>query len=197
MALDKLVDSNQLDGALGFTADAIREKTGEVLDLTWDMDTGFSDAIGAIVTLAEGSSDADATAADIRSGKIAYVDGEQVAGSLENGTITNNTTLASGASSSGTVNQGSYIKIGAGVYDNDVYYQGQANSGTLDIDTTDDVGTISVDGYANVNVTGINLPKPQSGTNSFSIKLPNGSGNDTITFTFVVDSSGNVAVTES
>lgn len=155
MALDKLVDSTQLDGALGFTADAIREKTGEVGDLTWDMDTGFSVQIGDIVTLDEGTADADATAADIRYGKSAYVNGVKV--------------------------DGSYIPP----------------SGTLTIDTTDDVGTIDVTDYANVNITGINIPKPQSGVNSFSIKLPNGSGNDTITFTFNVDSNGNVGVTES
>ena len=109
------------------------------------------------------------------------------------GTITNNTTLPSGSTSSGTVNRGSYIKIGAGAYGSDMYYQAQPNSGTLTIDTSSDAGTISVDGYANVSVTGINIPVPSSGTNTFSITVPNGT-NDTITFTFTVDTSGNTTI---
>ena len=109
------------------------------------------------------------------------------------GTITNNTTLPSGSSSSGTVNRGSYIKIGAGAYGSDMYDQAQPNSGTLTIDTSSDAGTISVDGYANVSVTGINIPVPSSGTNTFSITVPNGT-NDTITFTFTVDTSGNTTI---
>ena len=109
------------------------------------------------------------------------------------GTITNNTTLPSGSTSSGTVNRGSYIKIGAGAYDDDLYYQAQPNTGTLPIDTTSDAGTISVDGYASVSISGINIPIPLSGTNTFQIKVPNGA-NDTITFTFTVDTSGNTTI---
>ena len=41
---------------------------------------------------------------------------------LNAGTITNNTTLPSGASASGTINMGSYIKIGRGHYKSDTYY---------------------------------------------------------------------------
>lgn len=55
MALDKLIDSTQLDGAMGSTADAIRAKTGGSALLEWDMDTGFDEAIGAILTPADGS----------------------------------------------------------------------------------------------------------------------------------------------
>ena len=55
MALDKLVDSSQLNGALGSTADAIREKTGGTSLLEWDMDTGFEVAIGTILTPTDGS----------------------------------------------------------------------------------------------------------------------------------------------
>lgn len=106
------------------------------------------------------------------------------------GTITNNT---SGGTSAGTINRGSQIKIGAGYYTADTYYTAQANSGTLTIDTSKNRGTISVDGYANINVTGINIPKPSSGTNTFAVKVPDGDG--TVTFTFTVDSSGNVTLT--
>ena len=122
MALDKLVDSSQLDGALSSTADAIRAKTGESGSLTWNMTTGFSVQISNIPT--------------------------------------------------------------------------QVNTGTLSISTLNDAGTdTSCDGYANVNITGINIPIPSSGTNTFSIKVPNGNG--TIIFIFNVDSSGNVTITES
>lgn len=41
-------------------------------------------------------------------------------------------------------------------------------------------------------VSGVTIPKPASGTNSFSVTVPN--GNSTVTFTFVVDSSGNVTI---
>ena len=121
-----------------------------------------------------------------RSSSITYIP-------ITNGSITNNTTLPSGVSSSGTVNRGSYIKISAGYHTADKYYLAQANSGTLTIDTSKNRGTISVNGYANVNVTGINIPTPTSGTNTFDVKVPNGSS--TITFRFTVDTSGNVTVT--
>ena len=42
-------------------------------------------------------------------------------------------------------------------------------------------------------ISGVNLQPPASGTRSFSITVPNGE-NDTVTFTFVVDSNGNVVV---
>ena len=48
MALDKLVDSTRLDGALTATANAILSKTGGSSPLTWDMDDGFKDAVDSI-----------------------------------------------------------------------------------------------------------------------------------------------------
>ena len=105
-------------------------------------------------------------------------------------TITNNTTLPSGSSSSGTLNRGNYIKISKGYVDKDTYYAAQTNSGTLNITTSHDAQTnISCDGYANVNSQGINVPTSKS----FQIKVPNGTG--TITFNFAVDANGNVLVT--
>lgn len=65
------------------------------------------------------------------------------------GTITNNTTLASGKTSSGTIERGNYIKIGAGYYNADTYYLAQANSGTYTVSSS---GTFSVDEYANISV---------------------------------------------
>ena len=63
--------------------------------------------------------------------------------------ITNNTTLPSGSSSSGTINRGKYIKIGAGYYPSDRYYLAQANSGNIQL--TQATST-SVDGYATATV---------------------------------------------
>ena len=62
------------------------------------------------------------------------------------GTITNNT---SGGTSAGTINRGSQIKIGKGYYNADSYYTAQSNSGTKTITAS---GTISVDGYANIEL---------------------------------------------
>lgn len=45
MALDKVIDSAKLDGALTATADAIRAKTGGTSKIIWNETTGFSDAI--------------------------------------------------------------------------------------------------------------------------------------------------------
>ena len=104
------------------------------------------------------------------------------------GTITNNT---SGGTSSGTINRGAQIKIGKGCYDYDRYYTAASNSGTLNVDTTTNCGTINCDGYANVNLTGVNVPAGSS----FSVKVPN--GNTTVTFVFNVDANGNVTITES
>lgn len=112
---------------------------------------------------------------------------------VSGGTITNNTTLPSGKTSSGTINSGSYIKIGEGYYNEQYYLAQNNNSGTLTIDTSKDNGTISVNGYANVNITGINISKPSSGTNTFQIKVPNGI-NSTVIFTFIVDSNGNTTI---
>lgn len=67
---------------------------------------------------------------------------------VSSGTVTNNTTLPSGSSSSGTINRGNYIKIGAG-YHSEKYYLAQANSGTKAITQS---GTTNVDGYQYVSV---------------------------------------------
>lgn len=48
MAIDKAVDSQQLDGALSASADAIRAKTGDVEPIPFDAATGFASAISAI-----------------------------------------------------------------------------------------------------------------------------------------------------
>ena len=46
MALDKVVDSAILDGAMTATANAIREKTGKTDKIVWNETKGFSDAVG-------------------------------------------------------------------------------------------------------------------------------------------------------
>lgn len=103
------------------------------------------------------------------------------------GSITNNT---SGGTSSGTINRGKQIKIGKGYYASDKYYTAEENNGTLNITTTHDAQTdVSCDGYANVNVSGINVPNSKV----FQIKVPNGS--EAIIFNFSVDGNGNVLVT--
>ena len=117
------------------------------------------------------------------------VDG-YVTASVNASTISNNTTLPSGSTSSGTLNRGKYLKISKGYVNNDTYYLAQQNSGTLNITTSHNAQTnISCDGYANINSQGINVPNSKS----FNIQVPNGS--ETITFNFSVDADGNVLVT--
>jgi hypothetical protein len=107
---------------------------------------------------------------------------------VNTGTIINNT---SGGTSSGTINRGSQIKIGKGYYAADTYYTAQSNSGTLTVDTSKSAKTnISCNGYANVKVTGITLPKSQS----FAIKVYTDASNQ-VTFTFTTDANGNTTVT--
>ena len=48
MAVDKLVDSTQLDAALTATANAIRSKTGSAVSLPWNLSTGFAAAVESI-----------------------------------------------------------------------------------------------------------------------------------------------------
>ena len=74
------------------------------------------------------TNDATATAADILTGKTAYAKGSKITGSMADATITNNTTLPDGSTSSGTINGGSYIKIGAGYNSTDKYYLAQADT---------------------------------------------------------------------
>lgn len=48
MAYDKVVDSTQLDAAMTYTANRIRDKTGGTDQITWDSAKGFGDAVDAI-----------------------------------------------------------------------------------------------------------------------------------------------------
>ena len=48
MAFDKVVDSAQLDAAMTYTANRIRNKTGDTNQITWDSAKGFGDAVDAI-----------------------------------------------------------------------------------------------------------------------------------------------------
>ena len=48
MALDRVVDSAILDSAMVSTANAIREKTGNVERIAWNEAKGFSDAVGDV-----------------------------------------------------------------------------------------------------------------------------------------------------
>lgn len=48
MALDKVIDSAKLEGAITATADAIREKAGITDKLEWNQETGFAEAVSAI-----------------------------------------------------------------------------------------------------------------------------------------------------
>ena len=72
-----------LTGLFTAIANAIRAKTGSTDSIVAD---GFPDAVGSIVTLKEGSSDATATAAQILSGYTAYANGLKVIGNMATGT---------------------------------------------------------------------------------------------------------------
>jgi hypothetical protein len=48
MALDRVVDSVILDGAMVATANAIREKTGSAKRIVWNETKGFSDSVGDV-----------------------------------------------------------------------------------------------------------------------------------------------------
>jgi len=61
---------------------------------------------------------------------------------------------------------------------------GTISTGTLSATST----TTSASSY----ISGVTIQKPATGTNSFSVTVPN--GDSTVTFTFTVDSEGNVVV---
>lgn len=48
MAYDKVIDSAQLDAAMTYTANRIRNKTGDTNQIAWDSAKGFGDAVDAI-----------------------------------------------------------------------------------------------------------------------------------------------------
>ena len=50
MAFDKVVDSAALDAAMTYTANRIRNKTGDTNQIMWDSAKGFGDAVDAITT---------------------------------------------------------------------------------------------------------------------------------------------------
>ena len=50
MAFDKIVDSAQLDAAMTYTANRIRNKTGGTDQIAWDSAKGFGDAVDAITS---------------------------------------------------------------------------------------------------------------------------------------------------
>lgn len=98
--------------------------------------------------------DADITASEsspyILTGHSAYdKDGKLIVGGINNGEITNNVAANADITSTGTIDRGKLIKVGAGYYGSDVYYTAQANSGSTTITSK----TQSVDGYASATVT--------------------------------------------
>ena len=48
MAFDKVIDSTKLDSAMTYTANRIRNKTGDTNQIAWDSAKGFGDAVDAI-----------------------------------------------------------------------------------------------------------------------------------------------------
>ena len=48
MAYDKVIDSAQLDAAMTYTANRIRNKTGDTNQIAWDSAKGFGDSVDAI-----------------------------------------------------------------------------------------------------------------------------------------------------
>lgn len=60
MAYDKVVDSAALDAAMTYTANRIRNKTGDTNQITWDSAKGFGDAVDAITGGGTGHSVEDA-----------------------------------------------------------------------------------------------------------------------------------------
>lgn len=48
MAYDKVIDSTQLNAAMSYTANRIRNKTGDTNQIAWDSAKGFGDAVDAI-----------------------------------------------------------------------------------------------------------------------------------------------------
>ena len=48
MAFDKVIDSTQLDAAMTYTANRIRNKTGDTNQIIWDSAKGFGDAVDTI-----------------------------------------------------------------------------------------------------------------------------------------------------
>lgn len=50
MAFDKVIDSTQLDAAMSYTANCIRNKTGDTNQIAWDSAKGFGDAVDAITS---------------------------------------------------------------------------------------------------------------------------------------------------
>lgn len=90
MALDKLVDSVQLDADLTSVADEIRSKGGTASSLAFP-----DDFIVAIRNISTGidPSDATATEADVLDGKTAYTGAGKITGTIVTKTDSGNTTL--------------------------------------------------------------------------------------------------------
>lgn len=57
MALDKVIDSAELDAGMTATANAIREKTGSTDPIVWDTSKGFKSAVEGIQTGGGGGAD--------------------------------------------------------------------------------------------------------------------------------------------
>ena len=119
------------------------------------------------VKLADGTTLIDISSDTVAANKMLYgytahdKSGASVTGSIDYGTITRNTT---GGTSSGTIDRGKQIKISAGYYANDAYYQAQGNSGTKYLNKSNDhysVTNIDCDGFANVCVNSLKLTPNQ------------------------------------
>ena len=118
--------------------------------------------------------------------------------SFKGGAITGTGTITgdSCSISSSTNNSGVSISADCLITTENILYDGDTQ-GIIDKDNNDVamLGNTTSVSTATYYINGVTIEAPTSDTRSFAITVPN--GNSTSTFTFTVDTSGNVVVTES
>ena len=92
----------------------------------------------------------DSSTRKVTSGTAGFMSANTEVYTIPAGTITNPGTKPSSVNSSGTIDRGKYIKIGAGYYNTDRYYLAQDNTGTYTVSASGN--NQNINGYAALDV---------------------------------------------
>lgn len=169
--------------------------TGTITATPSVITAGYGDA--TYHGIAEGSTTAGALAS-----AVTYIPITTQTPTLSGGGLTDKDLIvgATNVTTSSTNTSGIYISTQAQAGRAAIHYtnniEGWVSASSLTPPSGGEALAIDTWGAENYYLTGVNLQAPTSGTRSFQITVPNGA-NDTLTFVFTVDASGNTTVTDS
>lgn len=183
---------------ISFTEESPKLKSGDYLYI----DKGYTDDLK--ISLSKLMPEATGTLTIVESGNTncagyEYVNVPSATPAFDGGVLTGASTAVGTNATLSSTNNGIKIQTKYSASSTDVLYNGAVNGW---VDKENDSIALAGKTLSSTNgtayyINGVKLEAPSSGTRQFSITVPNGSASNFITFTFTVDSSNNVTVTES